>query len=77
MSTQTVDVASFRRDMKDLGYQVSTRTGSQFVTATVRRDGVAINGGNVLTPEHVAEHQAFYDYKNRTSVRDGDMRVIF
>jgi hypothetical protein len=76
MSKRTVDVATFRRDMKELGYGVSTRGGSQFVTATVKKDGVAINGGNVLTPDHLAQHRAFYDYRNATSVMDGGMRVM-
>jgi len=76
MNRKSVDLPTFRRDMKALGYGVSTRIGSQFVTATVKKDGVAINGGNVLTPEHLEEHRAFYDYRNATSVMDGEMRVM-
>lgn len=77
MDRKTVDLPTFRRDMKDLGYRVSTRSGSQFVAAAVKKDGAAINGGNVLTPEHLDEHRAFYDYRNATSVIDGGMRVMF
>jgi len=76
MGKTSVDLPTFRRDMKALGYRVSTRSGSQFVTATVKKDGVAINGGNVLTPEHLEEHRSFYDYRNATSVMDGEMRVM-
>lgn len=77
MDKNTVDLPTFRRDMKALGYRVSVRSGADFDTATVKRDGLKINGGNVLTPEHLDEHRAFYDYRNRTSVVDGSVRVIF
>lgn len=77
MTKTTVDLATFRRDMKALGYGVSVRGGSMFATATIKRDGRPVNGGNVLTPEHMAAHAAFYDYRNANSVMDGDMRVMF
>ena len=73
---KTVDVAQFRRDMKALGYKVAITTMTDFKTARVSRDGVAINGGNVLTPEHMDEHRAFYDYRNATRVRDDAWTVI-
>lgn len=77
MGKATVDLSTFRKDMKALGYAVTVRVGSEFATAAVKRDGERINGGNVLTPEHLERHQAFYDYRNGTSVLDGGMRVIF
>lgn len=71
-----VQLADFRRAMKALGYRVRTRTNSSFIAALVcDADGNAINAGNVLTPEHVERHQAFYDYRNAHSVRDGDWVV--
>lgn len=67
----------FRQDMIELGYTVRVTTNSAFRSAKVLRAGVQINAGNVLTPEHIAAHRAFYDYKNAYSVRDGDMVVTF
>ncbi len=77
MGKTSVDLPTFRRDMKALGYAVTVRTGGEFATATVKRDGEKINGGNVLTPEHLEAHRGFYDYRNGTSVMNGGMRVIF
>jgi len=77
MPKSTVDLTTFRRDMKALGYKVSVSSGSQFATATIKHDGKPVNGANVLTQEHLDEHVAFYDYKNAHSVVDGDMRVMF
>ncbi|MFZ3482184.1 hypothetical protein [Sphingomonas sp. 3-13AW] len=77
MTKETVDLATFRSAMKALGYQVSARSGSMFITASVKRGGKQINGGNVLTPEHLEEHREFYNYKARVSVLDGSMRVMF
>lgn len=74
---RTVDVAQFRRDMKSLGYGVSVRNLSEFSTAEVSHEDVAINAGSVLTPEHLAAHAAFYEYRKTTRVRDGSRVVTF
>jgi hypothetical protein len=77
-TNRIVQLADFRRDMKALGYKVRIRSNSTFSNALILDENdVAINAGNVLTPEHIAAHQAFYDYKNATSVRDGDWVIVF
>lgn len=74
----TVNLAEFRRAMKDMGYRVRTRTNSQFIAATIiDSDGNSINNANVLSDEHLKRHQPFYAYKAIHSVRDSDMVVTF
>ena len=76
MAKTTVQLAEFGTAMKKLGYTVRIRTHSDFKAARVLdATGKAINAGNVLSPEHLAKHQAFYDYVNNHSVRDGDWIV--
>lgn len=72
MGKPIVELGQFRQDMKKLGYKVRCRAHSEFKSALViGNDGAAINAGNVLTPEHIAAHKDFYDYRAAHSVRDG------
>ncbi|WP_298842351.1 hypothetical protein [uncultured Salinicola sp.] len=76
MAKREITQAQMRRELKDMGYGVRTRQGSEFSTATVTLDGDKINGGNVLTPEFLNEHREFFDWKNSVSVIDDGWRTI-
>lgn len=73
----TVNAKEFRAAMTALGYQVRIATNAEFKSATVMRNGAKINGGNVLTQEHLDKHAAFYAWKNTHKVVDGDWIVTF
>lgn len=73
----TKTLLEFRTDMKNLGYKVNVRTGSEFKMARVMDNGVCINSGNVMSQEHLNRHKAFYEYKQKHNVRDGDWVVTF
>ncbi len=65
-----------RKALKAMGYQVRVRSMSEFSDASVLKNGKRINGGNVLTKDHLEEHQQFYDWKNSHSVIDDGWRTI-
>lgn len=76
MTKREINQAQMRRELKDLGYSVRTRQGSEFSTARVMLDGQQINGGSVITPEFLSEHRAFFDWKNSVSVVDDGWRTV-
>ena len=76
MPKREITQAEMRRELKAMGYNVRTRQGSDFSTATVTLHGDKINGGNVITPEFLAEHREFFDWKNSVSVVDEGWRTI-
>lgn len=82
MSKTNITLAEYRKALKALGYQVRTKRNSSFITATIvhKASGVSFHPSDVTTAEFLAEHRAFYDYRNSVSVREDDsdiaMRVI-
>lgn len=76
MSKREITSAQMRKELKDLGYKVRIKSGSSFSTATVNRDGIQVTGFNVITPEFLDEHKAFFDWRNQVSVVDDGWRTI-
>lgn len=76
MAKREITQSEMRRELRAMGYNVRTSQGSSFSTAVVRMDGEKINGGNVVTPEFLAKHKEFFDWKNSVSVIDDGWRTI-
>lgn len=76
MPKREITQAEMRRELKAMGYNVRTRQGSEFSTAAITLHGDKINGGNVITPEFLAEHREFFAWKNSVSVVDEGWRTI-
>ena len=66
MSKTIVSLAAFREDMLRLGYHVRVTRYADFGKARVCHSRGPINNGNVVTPEHLAEHAGFYDTPRAT-----------
>ena len=73
--TRTLNIKKARAELKALGYKLNTRTNSTFIEGRVSKDGVQINGGNVITPEFLEEHQAFFDWRRGVKIREDDWIV--
>jgi|AutmiccBRH37_all_1029493.scaffolds.fasta_scaffold24772_2 hypothetical protein len=76
MSKTIVSLAAFREDMLRLGYHVRVTRYADFGKARVCHSRGPINNGNVVTPEHLAEHAGFYDYAARHAVREGGYVIV-
>lgn len=76
MSKRKITTAEMRRELRAMGYTVRTKAGSSFSMATVLRDGVQVNGANVVTREHLEQHAEFYAWREGVSVVDNGWRTM-
>lgn len=65
-----------RKELRNMGYTVRSKTGSSFSTATVFQDGEKINGGNVMTREFRDKYADFFDWSKEVSVIEDGWRTI-
>ena len=68
--------AEMRKELRQMGYTVRTKAGSSFSSANVSMDGVPVNGGNVLTREHLDKYEDFYSWKNSVEILDEGWRTV-
>lgn len=68
--------AQMRAELKEMGYTVRIKRNSDFSSAVVTKGGDTVTGPNIITPEFLDKHQAFYDWKNGVSVVEDGWRTI-
>lgn len=68
--------AQMRKELREMGYAVRTKSGSSFSTATVTMDGEKINGGNVMTREFRDRYADFFEWRDGVSVIEDGWRTI-
>ncbi|MBS7671393.1 hypothetical protein [Croceicoccus gelatinilyticus] len=71
-----ISQVEMRKKLKELGLKVRVKSYSSFSEARVFDGDKQINGGNVLTQEHLDRYAAFYDFKNSHSIVDDGWRTI-
>lgn len=71
-----ITVKQLRAKLKAIGLKLRTRAYSAFSEGRVYDGEQQINGGNVLTADHLEKYADFYEIKNNFSVVDDGWRTI-
>jgi len=80
MMKKEMTLSEVKKEIKALGYKVRVKSYNEFKAITVLdpETDTVINGGNVLTAEHLEQYKKYYDWKNAEdrSIHDGNFRCV-
>ena len=77
MGKRTLTLTEAKAELKALGYRTRVKHHSEFSALRVFAGDVELTGANVITPEFLDEHAAFFDWRNKgVSVADDGWRYV-